>query len=156
MSTPTPHPWQRSLRLDAAFRAPVEALFFFNPRQQTTLPRIEKAIERFGIPKLHVDAQRQLRFTLDDEPVDALYLLERESLPNELPRVAAVALHRRVEPDCLAVIHLALDPQAEGAADGTLMDALLHELRTLARQAVSIRQIWLLYAPGEGRFMKVR
>ncbi|MGF1484183.1 MAG: hypothetical protein ACFBZ8_07460 [Opitutales bacterium] len=147
--------WQRSFRLDAAYKPQVEALFFFNPRQTAFLPWIEAAIERFGIPKLEVNAQRQLHFTLGDEPVDALYLIDRELFVEDLPRVVAVALHRRVAPDRLAVIHLALDPEAPGASTGQLMDALLLQMRTLAQKARGVKWLWLLYAPGEGVFFRV-
>jgi ribosomal protein S18 acetylase RimI-like enzyme len=145
-----------ALALDAAFREQVEVLFFFNPLQGKVLAAIERAIERFGIPRLEVNAWGQLVFTLGEEAVSGtLYLLDETTSTGTQPTVAAVALCQFVEPDTLAVVHLAVHPDFRQRPETALGDALLAHLRRLAAQTPRVRWLWLVYAGDRGARLRV-
>jgi hypothetical protein len=127
-------------------RSSLEALVFFNARQQRVLPGIVDAIEKFGAPEIVVEGDR-LRVRLGElSEVQSLFAVDSES-----GRPLGIAIYLRSDLESITVLHLGIAEEftAEGSqAQEHLLLRLLAELRRCSRRVKGVRRLELFYLAG--------
>ena len=138
--------------LDPRYRASLENLLFFNPRQGQVEDQILATVQRFGSPRL-LEADGRLRVEVDRFPgVQTLFVFDSRKKPaNDL---CGVVMYLREGLDTLFVLHISV--AAPYGVDGRHAHALLavrmiNQLRRVARSIKGIRYVALAYASGHRR-----
>ncbi|MBN1779915.1 hypothetical protein JW948_02220 [bacterium] len=138
-------------RLSKSCRQDLEQLFFFNPQQHRHLEPIVRMVEAFGQPALEVQGD-SVGIVLADHPDAAcLYALDHD-------RLAGVALIAQFKPDTLSVLHIAIDPAYTLHGDNGhrgLMNAMLEELKRMAKKRHTVERITIGYTRGDQRHLEI-
>lgn len=128
------------------YRAEVEQLLFFNPRQSAVRARIVEVISLYGRPVLH-EHGAMLRVSVGKlEHVQTLYVLD-ESKP-EAPVLCGAMMFFRVPADALFVLHLAVRPAYAWAGRygrALLVPRMVQELMRIARHIKGVKRLVLAY-----------
>lgn len=129
----------------------LEALLFFNGRQNRVRKGIETAIDRYGPPEI-VTEGRALRVQVGGEThAQCLFAVEREGRHS---RPVGVILYVRDSFERITVLHLVV---AEAYAVGgpragyNLLLRLVQAVKRVARQTSGIRHVELLYSQDRPR-----
>lgn len=129
----------------------LEALLFFNGRQDKVRRGIVDAIDRYGAPEIVSDARGlRVRVTGPAE-VQCLFAVERQG---DLSRPVGVILYTRDSFERITVMHLVVaEPYAAGGphAREHLLLKLVQAVRRVARRTAGIRQVQLLYSQSKER-----
>ena len=127
----------------ASQRLALEALVFFNTRQQRVLNGIVDAIRKFGTPEIVEDADR-LRVRVGGlSEVQSLFAIDMAS-----GRPLGVVIYLRADLENITVLHLGIAEEftAEGTrAEVHLLLRLLGELRRCSRRLKGVRRLELIY-----------
>ncbi|NJD10973.1 MAG: hypothetical protein FIB01_11250 [Gemmatimonadetes bacterium] len=129
----------------------LEALLFFNRRQDKVLPGILDAISRYGAPEI-VAGSHGLKVRVAG-PVEAqcLFAVERAG---GATRPVGVILYTRDSFERITVLHLVVaEEYAAGGprADQHLLLRLVQAVRRVARRTSGIRHVELLYSHSRAR-----
>ena len=127
------------------WRHAVEALFFFNPRQQLVQAGIRLSVEQFRRPEI-LESDGRLWIGTPSGAMQCLFAHDQVREPN---RLAGVTLYLRTAPEVLSITHLAVDPDyaAGGSCGGDGIGLLLIEkVRHIARRINGIRHVELPYS----------
>lgn len=125
-------------------REVVEALFFFNPRQQRVREGILLSVERYGSPEI-LEQGGRLWIGVSSGVMQCLFACDQSWSP---ARPAGVVLYVRPVPEILSITQLAIDPDyASGGSRGGegLGLLLIEQLRQIARRIKGIRRVELPY-----------
>ena len=128
-------------------REVVEALFFFNPRQQRVREGILLSVERYGRPEI-LEQGGRLWIGVSSGATQCLFACDQTRSP---ARPAGVVLYVRPVPETLSITHLAIDPDytTGGRRGGEGLGLLLIEqLRHIARRIKGIHRVELPYRKG--------
>jgi hypothetical protein len=128
-------------------RGAVEALFFFNPRQDAVLPRIQAAMDRTGPPRL-AEANGKVWIDVASRTTQCLFACDL-SKGTCLP--VGVILFGRPAHDVIWIAHIAVAPaytmnhrvQSEGLAG-----LLIRKVKEVASRIKGVTRIELPYQPG--------
>ena len=124
----------------------LEALLFFNRRQDRVRRGIEVAVERFGAPEIYA-CTNGLKVRVQG-PTEVQCLFAVETVGNR-SRPVGVVLYIRDSFDRITVMHLVVAEEfAVGGsrADGQLVLRLVNAIRRVARTTSGIRHVELLYS----------
>lgn len=133
-------------RLPAAQYAQLEALLFFNGRQERVRSGIVAAIERYGTPEI-VETDGTLRVRLAGMS-DAQCLFAVEGA-NGHGRPVGLVLYIRDSFERITVIHMSVAEQfaAGGSRAGEhLLFRMVQAVRRVARRTAGIERVELLYS----------
>lgn len=129
----------------------LEALLFFNGRQDKVRRGIVDAIDRYGAPEIVSDA-RGLRVRVAG-PAEAQCVFAIEHL-DRLSRPVGVILYTRDSFERITIMHLVVaEPYAAGGphAREQLLLKLVQAVRRVARRTSGIRHVQLLYSQSRER-----
>jgi hypothetical protein len=129
----------------------LEALLFFNRRQDRVRRGIEVAVERFGLPEIHAVTQGLKVRVKGPAEVQCLFAVETVGRSS---RPVGVVLYTRDGFDRITVMHLVVAEEfaAGGSrADSQLLLRLVNAIRRVARTTTGIRHVELLYSAGRAR-----
>lgn len=129
----------------------LEALLFFNGRQDKVRGGIVDAIDRYGAPEIVSDA-RGLRVGVAG-PAEAQCLFAVETLGGTY-RPVGVVLYTRDSFERITIMHMVIaEPYAAGGphAREHLLLRLVQAVRRVARRTSGIRQVQLLYSQSRER-----
>lgn len=132
----------------ASQRHSLEALLFFNARQDRVSACIADAIEKFGAPEIVADKDR-LRIHMRNMPeVQSLFAIDGKT-----GRPVGAAVYARQDVEHVTVMHVGV--AAEFASGGVraneqLLLRLLREVRRSTRRMKGVRRLELYYATGRG------
>ena len=129
----------------------LEALLFFNGRQDKVRGGIVDAIDRYGAPEIVSDA-RGLRVGVAG-PAEAQCLFAVETLGGTY-RPVGVVLYTRDSFERITIMHMVIaEPYAAGGphAGEHLLLRLVQAVRRVARRTSGIRQVQLLYSQSRER-----
>jgi len=124
----------------------LERLLFFNPQQKRALRGIHHSVLEFGVPTIQ-EVQGKLRVSLEAFP-EAQALFALEDLGEE-PRLVGVMVYARVEPQTLAMLHIAVHQdfsQSGKRADAQLVPRFIAQLREIGRRIKGVETVDLKYA----------
>ena len=133
-------------RLPAAQYAQLEALLFFNGRQERVRSGIVAAIERYGTPDV-VEVDGTLRVRLSGL-ADAQCLFAMDS-SSGLAQPVGLILYVRDSFERITVVHVSVaEPFAAGGtrADNHLLFRMVQAVRQVARRTAGIERVELLYS----------
>lgn len=129
----------------------LEALLFFNGRQDKVRGGIVDAIDRYGAPEIVKDAHGlRVRVT---GPAEAQCLFAVEN-NGALSRPVGVVLYTRDSFERITIMHLVIaEPYAAGGPCGNehLLLRLVQAVRRVARRTSGIRHVQLLYSQSRER-----
>lgn len=129
--------------VQSAQRAALEALVFFNSRQERVLRGIVNAIEKFGPPEI-VDEGDRLRVRVDGvTEVQSLFAVDAAS-----GTPVGIAIYVRSDLERITVLHLGIAEAftIEGPRGHEhLLLRLIGELRRCCRRLKGVRQLELYY-----------
>lgn len=132
-------------RVPAAYRVQLEAIVFFNRRQERVRSAIVAAIERYGSLEI-VESDSGLRVRVSGLPdVQCLFAIER--MGNQ-QRPVGVIVYVRDSFERITVLHMGVADEyaAGGPFEGRrLLLRLVHAVRTVARRTSGIRHVELSY-----------
>ena len=130
--------------LPEQYQDELESLLFFHPRQGRFAEAIDRAVAKYGLPRILKDGN-YLRVCVGDYVgVQSLYAIIDRGKTNEL----AGALVYTVEGDTLVLLHIAVKEQYsfEGVhSDEALTIRMLLKLRDVARQIKGVASIQVFY-----------
>ncbi|MBP6514198.1 MAG: hypothetical protein KA224_03415 [Steroidobacteraceae bacterium] len=138
-------------QLPATQYVQLEALLFFNGRQERVRSSIVAAIERYGPPQV-VESDGSLRVQLNG--LDDAQCLFAVDVTNGRERPVGVILYVRESFERITVVHLSVAEQfAAGGvhADDRLLYRMVQAVRQVARRTVGIERVDLFYSQGRPR-----
>ena len=138
-------------RLPAAQYGPLEALLFFNGRQERVRSGILAAIERYGTPEI-VELDGTLRVRLAGL-TDAQCLFAVDA-SNDQGRPVGLILYVRDSFERITVVHVSVAEQfaAGGSRAGQhLLFRMVQAVRQVARRTAGIERVELFYSQGRPR-----
>lgn len=130
--------------VSSGMRGAVEALFFFNPRQQRVRQGILVSVELYGRPEI-LELNGKLWIGVSSGAMQCLFACDQSQEP---ARPAGVMLYLRPAPEILSITHLAVDPDytAGGSRGGEGLGLLMiGQLRNIARRINGVSRIELPY-----------
>lgn len=156
---PTVEPIQFCSRLPAAYRAALEEILFFNPRQHLYRGSIERAIDEYGVPGIEPGPSGgTVGVTFGHARCQALYALStRNGQPR--PDLAGVLVYTRRDARTLAIVHVAVREEftlAHSENPQPLGLALVGHLLSLGRRIQGIERLILGYSGKGERALPIR
>lgn len=130
--------------VSTGMRDAVEALFFFNPRQQRVREGIRVSVKLYGRPEI-LEQDGRVWIGVPSGATQCLFACDQSPEP---ARLAGVMLYLRPVPEVLSITHLAVDPDyaAGGSRGGEGLGLLLiAQLRQIARRINGVCRIELPY-----------
>lgn len=132
-----------------------EQLLYFNPNQQKVTTDIERAIDKFGNPRIY-RRDDTLRISLGAiEDAGTIFALEEKFLQS---RLVGVVIYLRDRPDNLSVVHLAVVEDQVMEADRSeipLAVRLCTQVTEIARRIKGIATVTIAYSKGRAVVLPV-
>lgn len=133
--------------LNSGYNDELERLMFFNPGQESALASILESIDNYGSPIVYIENER-LRVKVDKlNDVQTLFALNQDAL-------VGVLIYSRITPECLTIIHLAVDEDYSSTGKFShkmLVLRMLELIRNNARRIKSVETIRLMCSGNQFR-----
>jgi hypothetical protein len=133
-----------SSRVPLEFRADLEDLLFFNPRQHRVRDGILHSLQEFGHPRVEV-AGGELVVRVGTQEAQTLFAYDR---PLRGDKLVGAVVFLRTSPEEMAILHVAVHPdyalrgQQAGVGLGV---ALVEKVKEIATRIVGVRRIIFFY-----------
>lgn len=124
--------------LPSKYKPSLESLFFFNPKQKLNILKIEKAIDRYGYPRIIVN-NGNIKIDLEkSNNCQNLFLVRKD-----IPVVLGVIIHTRTDKTTAELIHFAVDSDYEGRL--SILENMLKEIYRIYGRIKDIEKIKITY-----------